>query len=109
MFGYSIRMLLKPGGCFVHGMSFDSCQLYRRHWIIKSNNNVVGDFNGEAVIGQFPLLRSGKKEFVYECCITSAASPGSIEGSYTFIPDRLADPQGSPFEVEVTRFPLVLP
>ncbi|KAJ0888775.1 putative ApaG domain-containing protein [Helianthus annuus] len=79
------------------------------HWIIKSNNNVVGDFNGEAVIGQFPLLRSGKKEFVYECCITSAASPGSIEGSYTFIPDRLADPQGSPFEVEVTRFPLVLP
>ncbi|KAJ0753854.1 putative ApaG domain-containing protein [Helianthus annuus] len=109
MFGYSIRMLLKPGGCFVHGMSFDSCQLYRRHWIIKSNDNVVGDFNGEAVIGQFPLLRSGKKEFVYECCITSAASPGSIEGSYTFIPGRLADPQGSPFEVEVARFPLVLP
>ncbi|KAM0032909.1 putative ApaG domain-containing protein [Helianthus debilis subsp. tardiflorus] len=51
MFGYSIRMLVKPEGFFVHGMSFDSCQLYRRHWIIKSNDNLVGDFNGEAVIG----------------------------------------------------------
>ncbi|KAF5767324.1 putative ApaG domain-containing protein [Helianthus annuus] len=80
MFGYSIRMLLKPEGFFVHGMSFDSCQLYRRHWIIKSNDNV------------FPLLRSGEKEFVYECCINFTASPGSIEGSYSFILDRLADP-----------------
>ncbi|MFS8001790.1 putative ApaG domain-containing protein [Helianthus anomalus] len=101
MFGYSILMLLKPGGFFVHGMSVDSCQLYQRHWIIKSNDNAVGDFNGEAVIGQ--------KEFVYECCITSTTSAGAIEGSYTFIPGRLADPQGSPFEVKVARFPLVLP
>uniref|UniRef100_A0A251T2T5 Putative apaG domain-containing protein n=1 Tax=Helianthus annuus TaxID=4232 RepID=A0A251T2T5_HELAN len=61
-------------------MSFDSCQLYRRRWIIKFNDNVLGDFNGEAVIGQ--------KEFVYECCITSTASPASIEGSYMFIPGR---------------------
>ncbi|KAF5760055.1 putative ApaG domain-containing protein [Helianthus annuus] len=59
-------------------MSFDSCQLYRRQWIIKFNDNVLGDFNGEAVIGQF----------VYECCITSTASPASIEGSYMFIPGR---------------------
>ncbi|KAM0064044.1 putative ApaG domain-containing protein [Helianthus debilis subsp. tardiflorus] len=60
-------------------MSFDSCQLYRRQWIIKFYDNVLGDFNGEAVIGQFPLLWSGEKEFVYECCITSTASPASIE------------------------------
>ncbi|KAM0019972.1 putative ApaG domain-containing protein [Helianthus debilis subsp. tardiflorus] len=45
----------------------EEAQLYRRHWIIKSNDNVVGDFNGEAVIGQFPLLQSMEKEFVYEC------------------------------------------
>ncbi|KAI7757806.1 hypothetical protein M8C21_029182 [Ambrosia artemisiifolia] len=109
MFAYSIRMSLKPEGCFVHGMPFDSCQLYWRHWIIKSNDNVVDDVNGEAVIGQFPLLRPGKKEFVYQSCATLPASPGSIEGSFTFIPGRLADPKGSPFEVEVASFPLVLP
>lgn len=109
MFAYSIRMSLKPEGCFVHGMSFDSCQLYWRHWIIKSNDKIVGDVNGEAVIGQFPLLRPGNKEFVYESCTASAASPGSIEGSFTFLPGRLADPKGSPFEVEVAKFPLLLP
>ncbi|KAI3756791.1 hypothetical protein L1987_56614 [Smallanthus sonchifolius] len=109
MFAYSIRMSLKPEGCFVHGMSFDSCQLYWRHWIIKSNDNIVGDINGEAVIGQYPLLRPRQKEFVYESCTTAEASPGSIEGSFTFIPGRLVDPKGSPFEVEVARFPLLLP
>ncbi|XP_024996046.1 F-box protein SKIP16 isoform X1 [Cynara cardunculus var. scolymus] len=109
MFAYSIRMCLKPEGCVINGMSFDSCQLYWRHWIIKANENVVEDINGEAVIGQFPLLRPGQKEFVYESCTTSACSPGSVEGSFTFLPGRLADPKGSPFEVEVARFPLLLP
>ncbi|CAH1412235.1 unnamed protein product [Lactuca virosa] len=65
--------------------------------------------NGEAVIGQFPLLRPGKKEFVYESCTMSASSPGSIEGSFTFVPGRLADPKGSTFDVEVAKFPLLLP
>ncbi|KAI3700856.1 hypothetical protein L2E82_45497 [Cichorium intybus] len=109
MFAYSIRISLKPEGCFMHGMTFDSCQLYWRRWIIKANDNVVDDINGEAVIGQFPLLRPGKKEFVYESCTKSASSPGSIEGSFTFVPGRLADPKGSPFEVEVAKFPLLLP
>ncbi|XP_071691197.1 F-box protein SKIP16 [Rutidosis leptorrhynchoides] len=109
MFAYSIRMSLKPEGCFVHGMSVDSCQLYWRHWIIKENDRVVGDINGEAVIGLFPLLRPGEKEFVYESCTSASASPGSIEGYFTFVPGRLADPKGSPFEVEVAQFPLQLP
>ncbi|KAL7607970.1 hypothetical protein Lser_V15G14078 [Lactuca serriola] len=109
MFAYSIRMSLKPEGCFIHGMSFNSCQLYWRHWIIKANDHVVADINGEAVIGQFPLLRPGKKEFVYESCTMSASSPGSIEGSFTFVPGRLADPKGSTFDVEVAKFPLLLP
>ncbi|KAJ9556773.1 hypothetical protein OSB04_011387, partial [Centaurea solstitialis] len=61
MFAYSIRMSLKPEGCFIHSMPFESCQLYWRHWIIKANENVVADVNGEAVIGQFPLLRPGKR------------------------------------------------
>ncbi|CAI9277818.1 unnamed protein product [Lactuca saligna] len=109
MFAYSIRMSLKPEGCFIHGMSFNSCQLYWRHWIIKANDHVVADINGEAVIGQFPLLRPGEKEFVYESCTMSASSRGSIEGSFTFVPGRLADPKGSTFDAEVAKFPLLLP
>nr|XP_043628167.1 F-box protein SKIP16 [Erigeron canadensis] len=109
LFAYSVRLSLKPEGCVVHGMSHESCQLYRRHWIIKTNDQVVDDVDGEAVIGQYPLLCPGEKEFVYESCTTSAASPGSIEGSFTFIPGSLTHPRGDPFEVEVAKFPLVLP
>lgn len=109
LFAYSIRMSLKPDGCFIHGMAFNSCQLYWRHWIIKANEDVVADVDGEAVIGEYPLLLPGKKEFVYESCTTSTSSSGSIEGSFTFVPARLEDPKGSPFDVEVAKFPLLLP
>lgn len=109
LFAYSIRMSLSPGGGFFNGMTFNSCQLYWRHWIIRANDAVVSDVNGEAVIGKFPLLRSGKEEFVYQSCTSLAASKGSIEGSFTFVPGRLADPKDGPFAVEVGRFPLQLP
>ncbi|MFS7969689.1 putative ApaG domain-containing protein [Helianthus anomalus] len=38
---------------------------------------------------RFPLLRPGKKEFVYESCTPCYAAPGSIEGSFTFILGRV--------------------
>lgn len=52
LFGYSIRMSLSPDGCVINGMTFSSCQLYWRHWIIRANDAVVSDVNGEAVIGK---------------------------------------------------------
>ncbi|KAG8362577.1 hypothetical protein BUALT_BualtUnG0061900 [Buddleja alternifolia] len=109
MFAYSIRMSLSPDGCVINGTTFSSCQLYWRHWIIRANDAVVSDVNGEAVIGKFPLLRPGEEEFVYESCTSLLASQGSVEGSFTFVPGRLADAKGSPFAVEVSRFPLQLP
>ncbi|KAK4718524.1 hypothetical protein R3W88_016862 [Solanum pinnatisectum] len=108
-FAYSIRMSLSPEGCIMNGMTFNSCQLYWRRWIIRCNDNVVDDVNGEAVIGKYPLLRPGEEEFVYQSCSSQPHSPGSIEGSFTFVPGRLADPKGSPFEAVVSRFPLVMP
>lgn len=51
-FSYSIRMSLLPEGCVINGMPFSSCQLNWRHWIIRSNDVVVADTGGEAVIGQ---------------------------------------------------------
>ncbi|XP_021751930.1 F-box protein SKIP16-like [Chenopodium quinoa] len=109
MFAYSIRMSLLPEGCKVHGMTYDSCQLHRRRWIIRENEVVMHDVNGEAVIGKYPLLLPGEKEFVYESCSNQQRTPGSIEGSFTFVPGRLAQPKGDPFQVEVARFPLVMP
>ncbi|KAJ9178542.1 hypothetical protein P3X46_010420 [Hevea brasiliensis] len=108
-FAYSIRMSLLPEGCFINGMYFGSCQLQRRHWIIYANGNIVSDVSGEAVIGKYPLLLPGERDFVYQSCTPLSTSSGSIEGSFTFVPGRLVDPKGAPFEVEVARFPLQLP
>ncbi|XP_058202308.1 F-box protein SKIP16 isoform X2 [Rhododendron vialii] len=107
-FSYSMRMSLLPEGCCIYGMSFASCQLYRRHLIFRDNDIVVNDVNGEAVIGKFPLLHPGEEEFVYESC-TPLSSSGSVEGCFTFVPGRSADPKGDPFDVELARFPLQLP
>ncbi|XP_002271000.1 F-box protein SKIP16 isoform X1 [Vitis vinifera] len=109
LFAYSIRMRLLPEGCIVNGTSFGSCQLNWRHWIIRANDHVVSEVNAEAVIGKYPLLYPGGEEFVYESCTPLSSSQGSIEGAFTFVPGRLADPKGSAFEVEVGRFPLQCP
>lgn len=50
-FAYSIRMSLQSQGCVINGMTYSSCQLHWRHWIIRANDTVVADVNGEAVIG----------------------------------------------------------
>ncbi|XP_022734593.1 F-box protein SKIP16-like isoform X2 [Durio zibethinus] len=87
-FAYSIRLSLLPEGCIINGMTFKSCQLNWRHWIIRANEDIVFDVNGEAVIGKFPLLHPGEDEFVYESCTSLPSSSGSVEGSFTFVPGR---------------------
>ncbi|XVF37673.1 hypothetical protein REPUB_Repub20aG0029800 [Reevesia pubescens] len=109
MYAYSIRMSLLPEGCIINGMTFGSCQLNWRHWVIRANQDIISDVNGEAVIGKFPLLHPGEDEFVYESRTPLSSSSGSVEGSFTFVPGRLADPKGSSFEVQVARFPLQQP
>ncbi|KAE8723869.1 F-box protein SKIP16 [Hibiscus syriacus] len=108
-FAYSIRMSLLPEGCIINGTTFGSCQLSLRHWIIRANEDIVSNVNGEAVIGKFPILHPGEDEFVYESCTPLSCPSGSIEGSFSFVPGRLADPKGGPFEVQVARFPLQKP
>ncbi|XVE81024.1 hypothetical protein DITRI_Ditri15bG0029600 [Diplodiscus trichospermus] len=120
-FAQSFRMSLLPEGCIINGMTFSSCQLNRRHWIIHNNEAIVSDVDGEAVIGKYPLLDPGKDEFVYESCtaahvylllqvllkVLSHLSRSVIAA--TSVTGWLADPKGGPFEVEVARFPLQLP
>lgn len=106
---YSIRMSLLPEGCVLGGVHYSSCQLYSRHWIIRSKDNVVSEVNGEAVIGQYPFLTPGKEEFVYESCTPLYESPGSVEGHFTFVPGSLGKPEGKQFNVRVAPFPLEAP
>ncbi|KAI3832070.1 hypothetical protein MKX03_008949 [Papaver bracteatum] len=108
-FSYSIRMSLSQEGGRLDGMPFSSCQLYWRHWIIRADDAVVSDVNGEAVIGQYPLLSPDGQEFVYQSCTPLPSSTGSVEGSFTFVPGRLTNPLSSPFRVEAGNFPLQLP
>ncbi|CAJ2679091.1 unnamed protein product [Trifolium pratense] len=109
LFSYSIRLSLQPQGCMINGISHRSCQLYWRHWLIHANDVVVSDVDGEAVIGMYPLLRPGDKEFAYQSCAALPTSSGSVEGSFTFVPGRLVEPKGDPFIATVARFPLERP
>ncbi|KAH9301973.1 hypothetical protein KI387_013556, partial [Taxus chinensis] len=100
LFCYSIRMCLLPQEKISRKRILSSCQLSRRHWIIRANGNVIDEFHGEAVIGEYPLLREGGDEFVYESCSPMPSSSGSIEGDFTFVPGRLIKPDGPEFTVQ---------
>uniref|UniRef100_A0A0D9XR25 ApaG domain-containing protein n=1 Tax=Leersia perrieri TaxID=77586 RepID=A0A0D9XR25_9ORYZ len=108
MYAYSIRLSV-PEACMLGGVYYSSCQLYSRHWIIRWRDQVVSDVNGEGVIGKYPLLTPGQEEFVYESCTPLPDSPGSVEGSFTFVPGKLSRPEGKSFEVTVAPFPLEMP
>uniref|UniRef100_A0A0E0F4K2 ApaG domain-containing protein n=1 Tax=Oryza meridionalis TaxID=40149 RepID=A0A0E0F4K2_9ORYZ len=108
LYAYSIRLSV-PEACMLGGVYYSSCQLYSRHWIIRWRDRVVSDVNGEGVIGKYPLLTPGQEEFVYESCTPLPDSPGSVEGSFTFVPGMLSRPEGKPFEVTVAPFPLEIP
>lgn len=55
-YSYSIRMSLLPEGCMLDGSYYSSCQLYSRHWIIRSKDVIVSNVQGEAVIGKVYFL-----------------------------------------------------
>ncbi|URD76870.1 hypothetical protein MUK42_20060 [Musa troglodytarum] len=108
-YSYSIRMSLLPEGCILDGTHYSSCQLCSRHWIIRSKDIIVSDVSGEAVIGKFPLLIPDEEEFFYQSCTPLPGAPGSIEGSFTFVPGRISKPEGRHFNVKVAPFILEEP
>ncbi|CAD6342882.1 unnamed protein product [Miscanthus lutarioriparius] len=97
MFTYSIRMSV-PEACMLGGVYYSSCQLCSRHWTIRSCDRVVSDVSGGGVIGQYPVLLPGEDEFVYESCTPLPKVPGSVEGSFSFVPGKSIRPEGKPFE-----------
>ncbi|GJN28124.1 hypothetical protein PR202_gb16209 [Eleusine coracana subsp. coracana] len=108
LYTYSIRLSV-PEACMLDGVYYSSCQLHRRHWIIRSRDTVVSEVHGEGVIGAHPVLSPGKDEFIYESCTPLPIGPGFMEGSFSFVPGRLSRPEGKPFEVSVPSIPLDVP
>ena len=96
-----------------------SCQLTSRRWVMYERQRMTADFLavladgeeppsfqpvdevvGEAVVGQFPLLRAGGESFRYRSATSSA---DAMDGSFFFVENSIAQP-GAEFEVAVPRF-----
>lgn len=86
-----------------------SCQLRSRHWRQRdAQGNIVGEFQGEAVIGKHPILRPGK-EFVYSSCTQQRGRFGTMSGEFRFVEGTMDSPQGQDFNVQCPTFTLQVP
>lgn len=120
-FAYSIRFsllpeeeqaalrgsLAGPGG----GVPLASAQLRSRYWRVRdAAGRVANEVRGEAVVGQYPLLRPGEPAFVYQSCTHQREAKGSMEGSFRFVegslqaPGREFDAVCAPFRLDVPDF-----
>ena len=96
-----------------------SCQLTSRRWVMYERQRMTADFLavladgeeppsfqpvdevvGEAVVGQFPLLKAGGESFRYR---SATGSADAMDGSFFFVENSIAQP-GAEFEVAVPRF-----
>jgi len=78
-------------------------QLLSRHWRITDGRGTEHEVRGEGVVGEMPLIPAGGSYDYVSGCPLSTPS-GAMTGSY-----RLVDEDGSTFDVEIPRFPLLSP
>eukprot|EP00798_Chlamydomonas_sp_ICE-L_P004585 gene4585-14770_t len=118
LFTYSIRYsLLEPDEQLKYWpatagppRSLASCQLLNRHWIIKDAAGKVADeVEGPGVIGKYPILKPGGKEFVYQSCTYQQESKGSMEGTFGFVEGSRNSPTGGEWDVVCPTFQLQVP
>lgn len=78
-------------------------QLMTRHWRITDSTGRVEMIEGEGVVGEQPVIASGRShDYVSGCPLTTAQ--GSMEGYYTFVRDN-----GQEFTAAIPYFPLAAP
>eukprot|EP00242_Pyramimonas_sp_CCMP2087_P006835 CAMPEP_0198216936 /NCGR_PEP_ID=MMETSP1445-20131203/60593_1 /TAXON_ID=36898 /ORGANISM="Pyramimonas sp., Strain CCMP2087" /LENGTH=448 /DNA_ID=CAMNT_0043893391 /DNA_START=226 /DNA_END=1572 /DNA_ORIENTATION=- len=87
----------------------ESTQLVTRHWVITDGENGKDEVRGEAVIGEYPLLRPGQPPFIYQSCTSMSAVPGVMEGDFRFVRGTIEDPYGDPFDAMCAPFALAAP
>ena len=78
-------------------------QLLSRHWIIRDARGAEQEVRGEGVVGEMPLIAAGASfDYVSGCPLDSPG--GSMRGTY-----RMADEDGTTFDVEIPHFSLLSP
>ncbi len=78
-------------------------KLVSREWQIKDGRGALHEVRGEGVVGEQPVIEPGASyDYVSGCPL--ATPTGSMEGRYFMV---AAD--GSRFEVDIPRFPLIAP
>ncbi|ORX88972.1 DUF525-domain-containing protein [Basidiobolus meristosporus CBS 931.73] len=108
-FIYRIRMNLLNA----ETLGYASCQLVSRYWLIRFQSGNVEEVEGEAVVGEYPLLSRSTPTFEY--CSICADSPNaadkvySMKGHFTFVPGSIANPTGPHFQVSVAEYRLPQP
>jgi F-box protein 3 len=86
------------------------CQLESRHWrILGPGGELVNEVSGEGVIGEYPALEAGGREFPYQSCTHQAERLGFMEGGFAFVEGSLARPEGPAFTAVCPRFELRVP
>ncbi|HEX9655947.1 MAG TPA: Co2+/Mg2+ efflux protein ApaG [Bacteroidota bacterium] len=78
----------------------EDVQLLRRHWYIEDGNNAVKEVEGEGVVGQQPLIKSGTSHEYNSFCVIETFQ-GSMEGTYL-----MRDTGGVEFSIRIPRFVL---
>lgn len=86
----------------IENLSPHTVQLYSRHWEIYDSLNHTEIVEGDGVIGQQPVLKSGEKHAYKSHCIL-LSNCGSMKGFYNMVnlDERLS------FRVEVPSFQLL--
>ena len=78
-------------------------KLVSREWQIKDGRGGLNEVRGEGVVGEQPVIAPGAAyDYVSGCPLPTPT--GSMEGRYFMV---AAD--GSHFDVEIPRFPLIAP
>lgn len=78
-------------------------QLLTRHWVITDGRGFRQEVEGEGVVGEQPMIEPGDAfDYVSGCPL--ATPTGAMEGSY-----RMIRADGTSFDAEIPRFPLVGP
>ena len=80
-----------------------TARLMSRHWIITNGNQRVKEVKGKGVIGDQPLIPSGKS-YTYSSHVVLETAVGTMEGSY----EMLAS-DGKLFKVMIDPFSLAVP
>jgi ApaG protein len=78
-----------------------AAQLRARRWMVHDSIGEATEIEGEGVVGEQPVLRPGGIHEYRSFCVLKSPQ-GFMEGQYRFV---RAD--GTRFEAEIPRFPLV--